>query len=387
MSTTDAIAVHGRFTIFCNCIVYKHEERSLVIPAPILFFSATQVMRFFNFYNLRGSFSAKRFYHELGLTPTQFMIYSNNLMRQYFPVPYDLFALMYRGKKVPLQAIWYHRYKENVEVYDQIIQDRLYNLIPIVLVFGKTPHELKKFFGKGLWKVLSNNSKSKNKLIMEVYTKIASSNSFDASNRYTVLTVLALSRLSSTVLALLNRGSFTRLPAQFLDWAVNSRHFVTQKEMSLWLMRYYTLVLDTMNMCNQEHKKFNVRWSPNRVKEIHDALSKQITLRRYSDEKIMWLADLPTQIHVGDWTLNLLFTPRLVAEEAMAMQHCVASYIGAIQRRSYIVFSLSYKGGAHATIGCRNHNNIWTLDQVKGYKNAFVSIPSEITDTILKCLN
>jgi hypothetical protein len=178
---------------------------------------------------------------------------------------------------------------KNKVLVTQLMADGQENLTPLILLAGYTPEEWKQQLGKGLWRQLANNSFSRNLLI---------------ATRAPIQCLKHSAHLPSTVLKNLNRHH--RLKDSVLFWdALDSRltYFPTYKAVNRYFDNEgYWVITDTIGMCLQTGITFNPKWSPNRMLEVHDELTKKLQLNQYPTHQLM---DEHT-VDLGEWQFTRL---------------------------------------------------------------------------------
>jgi len=213
---------------------------------------------------------------------------------------------------------------ENKHLIDQAVKDRTINLIPLMLEFQEDPQQLRKRFGKGLWKQLAHTSKTRMKLLaplLKYSTELT-------SVRTGILPMLSLYYLPYSS----HRGETPVIAAK-----VAPR--IEDFEQTLGIVR------DTMRMADRAGIEVNRNWSWRRWNEEHDRLSWDVARKGYSEKKFAEDCVF-TQ---GGYTFTLLTSQADIAAEGMQMRHCVASYAHTASIGNYAVFKID--GKERATLG------------------------------------
>ena len=245
----------------------------------------------------------------------------------------------------------------NIENINQTIKDGNSHILPFVVFTGKTAEDLKKEYGKGLWKRLCKNSHYRNKLIEE-------SNAVSVMVNYPTSVIKIVNRISGC----------GRINAEFkkelADWY--TKHFkgkwttLTHGD----IIDIYNCVKDTKQMAEQLGYKFKLNMDYVSLKQLHDKYAKAIRDRQYSSEPFDWLKDIPKQLNEGDYSIVLLDNPRSIREEGDVMKHCVASYINLVARKEYLVYSVMKNGEKVSTVGYYKQNDVWRIQQQYGKYNS-----------------
>lgn len=220
---------------------------------------------------------------------------------------------------------------------DELLEDGIYNIAPIVFKYEKTPSELKEMYGKGAWKTLCKNSFSRNKLLY--------ADDYAFPSHY-----VTLNNVSSTLL----RNGWC---GEFAIWA--SRWMRGSWSNTKIMRELYHLYCDTFRLAEDlnEHLQLEIvyKWNLEKLQKKHDEFVKEHNALRYSKDVIYF----PQHIHatngmrVGEFTAHLLTSKYDIAEEGKAMHHCVAGYTDSVARGDYIVYSIRKNGERYSTLGLR----------------------------------
>lgn len=249
--------------------------------------------------------------------------------------------------------------RRNIETINQTIKDGNSHILPFVVFTGKTAEDLKKEYGKGLWKRLCKNSHYRNKLIEE-------SNAVSVMVNYPTSVIKMVNRISGCGYT---NAEFKK---EFADWCTK---YFKGKWTTLThgdITGIYNCVKDTKQMAEQLGYKFNLNMDYDSLKQLHDKYAKAIRDRQYSSAPFDWLKDIPKQLNEGDYSIVLLDNPRSIREEGDVMKHCVASYIYLVARKEYLVYSVMKNGEKVSTVGYYKTNNGWEIQQQYGKCNSIV---------------
>jgi len=239
---------------------------------------------------------------------------------------------------------------ENKHLIDQAVKDRTINLIPLMLEFQEDPQQLRKRFGKGLWKQLAHTSKTRMKILAP------------------------LMRETPEVISL-RTGILPILSAYYLPYATGDIPIIAAKVAPRIKDFEYTLgiIRDTMRMADRARVEVNPNWSWRRWNEEHDRLSWDVARKGYSSTKF---AEDCVFTHRG-YTFTLLTSQADIAAEGVQMKHCVASYAHTASQGKYAVFKID--GKERATLGLTVIKGA-ALQQCYGPRNQPIS--SELRDTL-----
>lgn len=287
-----------------------------------------------------------------------------------------------------------------------VYEDGLHPLLPLVCALNRTPQELRALL-KGNWKVLANNSLHKNKKISLCLNKNAldadakDSDEWQKKKRERAMEVLCTD-LPTSLIEYLSRQYYSSDALKYAKLNLHGnwgKKEVIQKELRIFM--------DSERMAEDIGEKVNVKWTPRRLKEEHDRMSKEITARKYSKDVFDSVKDVPiNSLSVGDYTATLLDNAFSIADEGNAMGHCVAGYADSVRQGKYLVYSVTKAGERSSTIGLNiipegrygspeNSDKIivnttkYRLQQQYGRYNALVKDQDEkdLAQNIVKMLN
>jgi hypothetical protein len=253
---------------------------------------------------------------------------------------------------------------ENKHLIDQAVKDRTINLIPLMLEFGEDPQQLRKRFGKGLWKQLAHTSKTRMKHLAPL---------LKYSTKLTSVRTGILPLVSTYNMNTMNIDGYLLTAARI---APRIKDF----DQTLDIIR------DTMYMANRAGVEVNHDWSYRRWSEEHDRLSWDMARKGYSETKFAEHLSFTLQ----GYTFTLLTSQADIAAEGMQMRHCVASYAFCASKGTYAVFKI--EGKERATLGLNitptlevvnlKPNRVLhaSLQQCYGPRNQPIS--SELRDTL-----
>lgn len=212
---------------------------------------------------------------------------------------------------------------KNKHLIDQAVKDRTINLIPLMLEFEEDPQQLRKRFGKGLWKQLSHTSKTRMKYLAPFMR--------DMPEAISVRTGI-LSWISTYAISYQNMKEALVISAKV---APRIKDFD----------QTFDIIRDTVRMADRAGVKVNPSWSYRRWLEEHDHLSWDVARKSYSETKFT-----KDCVFTQDgYTFTLLTSQADIATEGMQMRHCVASYAHMASQGRYAVFKI--EGKERATLG------------------------------------
>jgi len=328
----------------------------------------------------------KSFNEKYGITPSNFKRVYNTLYRKVWIEPIEKWALQYAfsmGKKINLLLLNHiHNVKDDLI---QMEKDGLDHLIPFRIYLDMTPAQMKRDAGKGVWKALCKNSRTRNKYIAHALRRPSGMTLPDA--------VAYINSLPSTVL---KRGGMYGSSPDTLALC----HIYKAKEVAhpnRDVMHDARIIRDTIRMAGMLDRKTNNKWSRRKWHEKHAEWTKEINAQKYSPKPIKWLTELPEslkRIEYEGLTASLLMSPLDIRTEGDTMRHCVGSYAGAVQDAKYVVYHI--EGGNDSpptTVGITHKwygRSSWQIQQHYGKCNSrqdVTDVHKRLADEIVGRLN
>lgn len=292
---------------------------------------------------------SKVFTNKYGITPSNFKRVFNAIMRRLWVEPVEDVAMMMcftKGMQIDsirLMQIWAVK-----EIIDQCREDGLMHIVPLVVLLKQDPKGLKKLFGKRYWKILANNSKTRNLLI----AKAVIYHTFKEDIINIIKCICDLNTPSTALKAMphIVRGEAYLYAYKYLKTEVG--RVSIPKDKIVRLNHIKNIINDTQDMCGQLGRDFNPSWSLRKLKEKHDECSKLILERKYSSEVFPELSNIPIRgVVCRGYTAKLLDNAKDIAAEGSAMGHCVAGYINSCRVGRYLVYSITKDGQRVSTLG------------------------------------
>jgi hypothetical protein len=233
----------------------------------------------------------------------------------------------------------------------QAVEDGQDNILPYILHFKKPPDELKKLFGKGLWKQVCALSFSRNKAIVSYISGHPFRDSYDIPKQ-------EVERIRNAIA--LPTTLITHFVSKYHDgeeMIYAKLHCKGQWGAQKVLQDIFTIYRDTADMrkrYDNKDSKGMLEWSVKRLKAEHEAYIKRSFLERYSDKPFEWSENLLIgQFSYKDFEVTPLLSEMAIGVEGQAMQHCVGMYAGKAAKGEYLVFSVKKDGERFSTIGLR----------------------------------
>lgn len=186
----------------------------------------------------------------------------------------------------------------NSAFVQQAERDGIPQVAPILAVFGADPHQLRKRFGKSVWREIHHSKLQHNVLraAIKLHTRIP----FEA------ITIIPTGALPEIIGMVKTNGDHA--VTQAVTFAKNR----TQMREAVMLSK------DFMHMGGE----INPKWSLNRLRKEHDMKARQWACR-WSDPKPF---APPFSCTVNGFVFTRLISLADFAAEGMAMHHCIASY-------------------------------------------------------------
>lgn len=349
------------------------------------FKDASHVCSYFGFYG-KPQDRNKDFTQKYGITPNNLKRCVNAAMCSVWTKGIDhlvkRYAFTANGKlnHMMVQQIW-----EHMDIVQQAEKDRLENILPFVVFYGKNPQELKEIFGKSLWKQLCKNSMTRNLYL----AKYASRQTRYVGGGLRQLVSVGNKFPSYAIKA---GGNWCLDWSEESLWIWESGLVETKGKVkhiprgSYWMNCYR----DTKRMALSLGKTFNDKWTPEKMESKHQEYVRAINALKYSSTPFNHLKSFPVDnLTHGCFTATLCKSPLLVREEGDAMHHCVGSYADLVAQGKYLVYSIRKGDNRSSTLGIRVDGDKYTFNQHYGHCNAPVNDEDEIklSATILKQLN
>lgn len=256
----------------------------------------------------------------LECTPSVLYKIFNKLQYKHFVVPYLEYVNKIGFNKRGIDPVVLSKIVNNKELLDQAKDDGILNISPFICQYNNSPAELKVMFGKH-WKKIANNSLHKNKYLL---------NYKEAGEYAEFPTTLLMQRD-------LTRGSVNLMKHLTLYYKGKWKGISKNREV-------IHLFMDTERLAISLDKAVNPTWTPRRLKEEHDRMTKEVNARRYPKENYEVIKGIQTtEITYQDLVAVLVKSPYELAEEGTAMGHCVTSYDYQVKDGSYFVYSVRDK--------------------------------------------
>lgn len=245
---------------------------------------------------------------------------------------------------------------------DELLGDGLDNLSGIVVALKKTPFQLKYTLGKGLWKTVCRNSKTRNYFLAKAI--IANEIDFGGRAVQPKHLVETLNSLPSGVLGVIGKVDLDSFYYSYRNTLASALVKDQKRVLSsngyygleVW-GRKYSLALntyrDTKRLSEQLGEKFDVKWSLKTMQKKHEEYTEKYELKRFSKDPYESLSKMKdVKFVLGEATAELIMSPFDLRQEGIEMRHCVASYSPSVAAGNFIVFSIKC-GDSRSTLGIR----------------------------------
>jgi len=310
--------------------------------------------------------SIKRWEAILGCHPVKFgKMFNGVVYRLWIGEHKDLlYKYCYRGYGFDQESL--RLFYNNKELALQMVEDKQYNILPFLFegVFDQegfnSINDFKNELGKGLWKKIVNNSVTRNKHMAACVDMVSVHRKREF---FSVANTLPSSYLQ--------HAKFVYRFSVFV--ANNSKGFLTKKKsyhLRGKIRDLINLARDTENMANRLGLPYNNSWSVKRMKAEHDKYSKIITAQKNPKDPFSRIGWAPKEIVWEEgFTATLLTSPFDVAMEGKDMRHCVAGYIGSVEKGEYLIYSITNAEEEKvSTLGLSRARTVtsqvlWSIDQ------------------------
>jgi hypothetical protein len=265
----------------------------------------------------------------------------------------------------------YKNKEEVLNLLKQADKDGLYNLIPFIFLFGLPPKELKKQLGKGLWKKIANNSKTRNKLVVKAKIRMGI---YDIIDLLDTPSSILCENVNRDVLQLHSDSEYEH--ANLILQYLNNR-----KTKPRYYEGQFNYVKDTVDMSGNLDC---LRWGINRISAAHDELleiQNQKAINLCSTKPLNNKTQFAKECYlIEDASIKSINTERDLLVEARNKKHCVFSYKKSIENNKVVIFNVVYKS-ENSTL-MLNAKNFRVLQHYGKYNSKVRVIPKQILNSL-----
>lgn len=282
----------------------------------------------------------KAIYELLRCNQSKFMKLVRGKMFEAFikPIPEDIRMKFCFGATGNLHMVRVKRVMLSLSLINQTRDDNLEHLIPLIMVFQRSPAEIKKLVGSSTWKRLCKNTVSRNKALMIYLEGITPHQEIE--HRASVL------------------SKILDIPTTLLNFSIDPEIALYLKNnfKGKWsklgeLHREIDMFRDTKRLSHNMFDKMYL-WSPRRVAEEHEKLVRKAYASKYSATTFKWADQLSIGAFCyGGYEVTPLLNAADIGMEGSAMSHCVGGYANLSADGEYLVFSVKKDGMRYSTIG------------------------------------
>lgn len=292
------------------------------------------------------------------ITPSNFKKVYNALWKKVWVTPIEKWAVQYgftSTGKFRLDVLETLHDKK-----DELLQmeiDGNAHLIPFLVYTQSNPEDMKKKVGKGNWKKLCKNSKTRNKYLAKRFSRGINKENFEKAIHVPT--------------SVLRRGHNYRGNIEVAGILCKHFKFKDVAYDSIHVRDSYNTINDTIRMSKDLGQDVNYDWSLRKWKEKHAQFTRSINARKYSPEPIDWIAELPEKLQTyqrGELKAVVLKSPLEIRTEGDKMHHCVGSYTNSVVNGDYLVYHI-HGGGSGTTLGITRYKGRWVVQQHYGMCN------------------
>lgn len=276
------------------------------------------------------------------------------------PYPKQIQSLLFK-KSLYSKFLWNSLQSTQTKInVNQAVADNNINLVPFIIHFKASPEELKKFFGKGLWKKIHKNSLTKNNTLCKILVQGVERGGVPFAND------LLYQNDQLKKIKIINfLREFTNIPLIVLNYFTNFRVIDKPLDLILFGAKYITKYYKGKYKSNQIESTLNTLWDELRYTPNKDRLLKLPPEELVRFHLISILANNKLTIsknrhyelvrNLIDFNYNgievkLIRNTEEISLEGIKMHHCVKSYDDLCANNHYIVASLS-KDSLASTLG------------------------------------
>lgn len=277
---------------------------------------------------------------------------------------------------------------ESKRQIDYLQEKKLNNLIPAVIFYNEGLSKIKSIVGNRLWKIIANNTVSRNDLLFRTIYKLDAfvdvNNDADMNiihrhsdfgveineNRYTYLKPNPVS--SKRLLEFVNELPTSILKKLNDNCALGDQHEYENEiniDQTMWaikiakekrilgskckdkLREFKVIYRDTKSMAESINAPFSDSWSYRTMLKKHNEYALESAIRNHVHFDFKFKNEWPDYLEFNGVSATLLKSSTDLLNEGIDMRHCVASYWFRVQKGHSIIYSLKHiESGLRSTL-------------------------------------
>ena len=264
-----------------------------------------------------------------------------------------LYRVYVRPYKHVLNRIAYNSKGLNTQIYTKVVNN--WGMITQYIADGNehlatfgalsgTAEESKKVFGKGLWKKLCHNTKSRNDLIVKVALSL-----WNGTPDFRL--IRELNKIPSTLLKGTTFPPLIITNDCIFEYATPLlAKYKTCKAITRAVLTYtHNIITDTIRMLDGN---INVNWSINTWDRRHKELAEVRNQALLGSKEIFEATGkYPKTIDGGNFFATLLDSEYAIKQEGKAQHHCCGIYSDFVKRGEYVIYSIKGLNDEVSTLG------------------------------------
>lgn len=282
----------------------------------------------------KGVIPAKDFYKDFLITPKQLVNYVNKAVYKatVASLPKEVQTLCFNGKILKTNLVL--NICQQYDLVIETLEDGNRNILPFVVTEKASAQELKKKYGKGLWKKICNQKFTRNRYI--------------ASMKLSKESLEKIMEIPSGIIMKNNSQSDVHL--NIYNW-IHKNCGVLIKDSNYKntkVQKDFRLVEDTYRMAQELEKTFSFQWSLLKMKNKHEEYTKEVQNKereKLAKENKKYLGKIRegkiNKFEFEDAKAELLDEYLKILDEGRNMHHCVGMYAKESFEGRYLVFHLT----------------------------------------------
>lgn len=338
-----------------------------------------------------------KFEQVVGTYPKQFKKVFNTIMKKLWVVPVEKYVQRYAFGQIPKRfdrkiesGMGYSKPSLGVRPHlvtrawelknllDLTEEDGLKTIQPFVFHMSRSPAELKKLLGKGLWKRLCGQSYTRNRACAKGLGILPGS--LDLKHVQSLKNQLELMlQLPSKYLVRGGNNPIGFGKAAIIYVGLEKRGEVQRLVGGDFSTRplEVQIIGDTLSMASRLGVQCNPEWPWAKWEEKHEEFTARVELGKFSTKVFDWTEEpwvvrsFSTKCEWEDeWTFTLLDNAYAIRKEGLRMHHCVSAYAHRSEKRNYMVYHVTKNGESYSTLGLTIAGNIVIQQHLKACNKA-----------------